>query len=243
MNKLAIFVEGFTEAVFVEKLIVEIAGANKVLIEYREIRGGSKARRSMRLIRAAQPNTGQLFAVLIVDCGGDRLVKNRIVEEHENLTRVGYTKIIGLRDVRPDFEYDEIPRLEIGLRSYIKTSLIPVEFVLAVMEIEAWFLAEVDHFAKIDPAITLPAISSALGFDPTVEDVELRPKPAEDLQTCYALGGKSYRKGAAKTTVDALDIAAMYLWPEVKFRYLKRLCESIEAFLTSESPEAKIPAL
>src|SRR5437763_589689 len=103
MNKLAVFVEGYTEVFFIEKLIEEIAGANQVLIEHREIRGGGVARRTLGLVRAARPDTGQKFFVLIVDCGGDRLVKTRILEEHENLTKAGYSAIIGLRDVRPDF--------------------------------------------------------------------------------------------------------------------------------------------
>src|SRR5258708_2274501 len=155
MNKLAVFVEGYTEVVFVEKLIEEIAGEANVLIEHREIRGGSSARRTFARVRAAKPDTGQKYFVMIVDCGGDRLVKERIMEEHENLTRAGYEKSIGLRDVRPDFTHADIPRLEAGLRMYIKTSLIPVEFILAILEIEAWLLAEVTHFTKIDPAITV----------------------------------------------------------------------------------------
>jgi len=40
MNKLAVFVEGYTEVVFVEKLVEEIAGQQNVLIEHRKIRGG-----------------------------------------------------------------------------------------------------------------------------------------------------------------------------------------------------------
>lgn len=57
MNKLAVFVEGRTEILFVEKLIEEIAGQNKVLIDQREIRGGSNVPRRMRIIKATRPNT------------------------------------------------------------------------------------------------------------------------------------------------------------------------------------------
>ena len=85
MNRLAIFVEGYTEVVFVERLIEEIAGRDKVLIEHREIRGGATVRRTFAQVRAARPDTGQQYYVLIVDCGGDRQVKSRIVEEHEGL--------------------------------------------------------------------------------------------------------------------------------------------------------------
>jgi hypothetical protein len=88
MNKLAVFVEGYTEVVFVEKLIEEIAGKANVLIEHRKIRGGGAHRRSYAQVRAARKNSGERYFVLIVDCGGDRLVKERIREEHQNLTSV-----------------------------------------------------------------------------------------------------------------------------------------------------------
>jgi hypothetical protein len=233
MKKLAVFVEGYTEVVFVEKLIEEIAGKANVRIEHREIRGGSKKRRSFARVRAAQLDTGQRYFVLIVDCGGDHLVKERIQEEHENLTRSGYSKIVGLRDVRPDFTHADIPRLERGLPMFIKTALIPVEFCLAILEIEAWFLAETAHFPRIDPAITLPAIKAALGFDPETDDMEQRLTPADDLNACYAIGGKAYQKHAAKDTVDALDYSIIYVDMLKKFKYLEKLIGSIEAFLAS----------
>src|SRR5208282_3190214 len=112
MHRLAIFVEGYTEVVFVEKLIEEIAGENNVRIEWRRIRGGGSARRSSALVRAAKPDTGQQYYVLVFDCGGDRLVKPRIVEEHVSLTNMGYLKIIGMRDVRPDFTHSTIGALQ-----------------------------------------------------------------------------------------------------------------------------------
>src|SRR5882672_6938856 len=87
--------------VYVERLIEEIAGQNKVLLEHIEIRGGRKVPRTMRTMRASKPATDQEYYVLLVDCGGDDLVKTRIIEEHQNLTNKGYAKIIGLRDVRP----------------------------------------------------------------------------------------------------------------------------------------------
>jgi hypothetical protein len=168
---------------------------------------------------------------MIIDCGNDRLVKERILEEHLNLTRAGYSQIIGLRDVRPDFTHAEIPKLEAGLRSYIKTSLIPVEFILAILEIEAWFLAETTHFPRIDAAITVHAIKAALRFDPDNEDMEQRLTPGDDLNKCYAIGGKVYRKHLARLTVDALDFNAIYLDLYKKFRYLDRLIACINSFL------------
>lgn len=232
MNRLALFVEGYTELIFVEKLIEEMAGRNKVRIELRRIRGGVSTRRKLTVMKAAKVDTGQKYFVLIVDCGGDHQVKSRILEEHQNLTKKGYTKIYGIRDVRPQFTHADIPKLEMGLRKYVKTSLAPVEFILAIMEIEAWFLAEVSHYAKIDPAITLPAIKEQFGFDPENDDLEQRCAPAEDLKNCYAIGGRTYVKHRAQETVDALDYTRIYLELCNKFRYLAQLVNGVEAFLT-----------
>ena len=230
MHKLAIFVEGYTELLFVDALLNEIAGAHNIRVEQRRIRGGNNTRRTMRLLRAASRDTGQNYFVLIADCGGDKLVKTRIMEEHENLTRSNYTKIIGMRDVRPEFTYADIPRMEAGLAKYIRTSLIPVEFVLCVMEIEAWFLAEFSHFAEIDPAITVPAIIHALGFDPEHDDMTQRPMPADDLNACYMIAGKTYTKGSA-ITVTALDFPFLYLELPKRITHLRKLVDGIDAFL------------
>jgi hypothetical protein len=232
MDRLAVFVEGYTEVLFVEKLIEEIAGQHNVLIEYRKIRGGSTTRRTMRLIKAAKPVTGQKYFVLLVDCGGDELVKTRIREEHENLTQTGYTKIIGIRDVRPTFTPGDIPKLEASLPKYIKTSLAPVTFILAIMEIEAWFLAEATHYPRIEPSITVAAIKAKLGFDPENDVMEYRLCPADDLNACYAIGGRAYVKRQAKTTVDALDYALVYTVLRSKISYLDRLITGIDVFLT-----------
>src|SRR5437870_5303823 len=102
MNKLAVFVESYTEVVFVEKLVEEIAGETNVLIEHREIRGGGSKRRTFARVRAAKPATGQQYFVMIIDCGGDHLVKERVLEEHQNLTNAGYSKIISARTTPAD---------------------------------------------------------------------------------------------------------------------------------------------
>ncbi len=231
MKKLAIFVEGYTELQFVNSLLEKIAGEHSIRIEQRQIRGGTNARRTMALVKAAKPDDGQKYYVLLFDCGGDRLVKDRIREEHEGLSNKQFLKIIGIRDVRPDYTYAEIPKLEAGLPKYIKTSLIPVEFILSVMELEAWFLAEFNHFPKIDPVITIPKIKETLGFDPENDDMEIRSEPTNDLIACYAIAGKAYEKGNATGTIDALDYDFLYVELPQKINYLNRLVNSIDTFL------------
>jgi hypothetical protein len=229
---LAVFVEGNTEALYVDKLIEEIAGRNSVIIEHRKILGGSRVKRRVETIRAAKPTNGQQYYVLLYDCGGDESVKTRIKEEHENLTKSGYSRIIGLRDVRPDFTYADIPQLETNLPRFINTSWIPVTFILAIMEIEAWFLSEATHFQRIYPCITVAAIIKNLGFDPENDDMEQRSNPAEDLNNCYQIGRRTYSKRQAQVTINVLDYSLIYLEHPARNRYLKQLIAAIDAFLT-----------
>lgn len=231
MKKIAVFVEGYTELIFIEKLFCEIAGESNVLIEPRKIRGGSTTPRTMRMIRAVKPATDEKYHLLIVDCGGDDLVKSRIQEEQIPLTQAGYSLVIGVRDVRPTFARADIPKLEIGLTKYIKTSLIPVVFILAVMEVEAWFLAEATHFIRLSASFASVDIPTALGFDPGADDLSLRDHPAKDLGEIYRLGGLVYAKRDAALTVDALDFARVYLETSLRFSHLQRLVQSIENFL------------
>lgn len=232
MKRLAIFTEGYTEILFLERIIECVAGKNNVVIDEQRISGGGRAPRRVNWIHAQKPVSNELYYVLLVDCGNDRLVKERIREEHAGLTAKGYSQVIGIRDVRPDFTRADIQKLEAGLRKYIKTSLAPVLFVLSVMEIEAWFLAEHTHFARIDDSITIPGIQATFGFNPEADDMSLRSDPADDLQRIYELAGKSYAKGDPNGTVSALDYESVYLEMPAKVTQLAALVQALDNFLS-----------
>jgi hypothetical protein len=236
LRRLAIFVEGFTEVQFATRLIEEVAGKQNVAIEHRTITGGSSVPKRIVTLRAARKDGDERFYVLIVDCQGDSQVKSRILEEHESLTKAGYLKIIGIRDVRPQFTRADIPKLVANLRKYVKTSLAPVEFVLAVMEVEAWFLAEYNHFSKLDPKLTVASIKAVLGFDPALDDMSMRTDPTGDLDSCYALVGHTYRKSESRTA-EALDYAHIYVDLSARIPYLGRLNEELDAFLAAQADE------
>lgn len=234
MKKLAIFVEGYTEVLFLERFLPAICGVHKIVIEHKEIKGGGKKSKTPRrysTVKVTKPITNEQYYVLIVDCGGDKLVAQNIKDEHLNLTTDGYSKIIGIRDVRPDFTHADIPKLEINLRKYIKTKLIPVEFVLSVMEFEAWFLAEFTHFEKIDASLKIDLIKNNLGFDPSKDDMQARLEPQKDLSNCYSLASKSYVK-SDESTADALDYDHLYLEVQSKIPHLKKLIGCIDMFFS-----------
>lgn len=232
MKRLAVFVEGKTEALFVERLLVEIAGAKNIRIEQRQILGGAKSPRQVLVVKAMIEEPSQNFYALIFDCGGDGQVKTRIHEEHARLTSTGYSVIIGLRDVRP-IALSDLGKLEIGLRTGVKTSLAPVKFILSIMEIEAWFLAEVEHFSKIDSRITLESVKSVLGLDPSTDSLESVPQPADDLHRCYQVGGKAYSKKNSDRTIAVLDYTSVYIDLARRVPYLRQLIAELDGFLAT----------
>lgn len=232
MKKLAIFVEGQTEAVFIEKFIEEVAGRNNTLIEARRILGGTSVPKSVINISAIKQPAGEKYFVMIYDCCGDTQVKTRIQEEHESLSKSGYSCIIGIRDVRPTFSSDEIPKLESGLKKYIKTSLIPVHFILSIMELEAWFLAEHTHFERIDASINSASILANFGFDPSADDMTARENPTLDLDACYGIAGKKYDKGGDQKTIEALDYSRMYIELGQSIPSINKLNRCLDEFLT-----------
>lgn len=238
------FLEGRTELEFNCKLIEVLANQQRVEIDLRKVRGSMAVRQPTTQIRSHQigdPTEPSGHSILMLDCGNDELVKRRMRKEYKWLVAGGYTKIICHRDVRAteaagaflagrELTHADLPRLEFHLPLGVGTK-IPVTFILSVMEVEAWFLAEHSHFAKIDPAITLDEIRTKLGFDPSTDDLQLRQYPADDLNACYGLGGKAYDKFLSQTTIDALDYEAIYLEVAERFPHLRKLCDEIESFL------------
>jgi len=222
VKKLAIFVEGLTEQLFISKLFIELTGGKNIKIECQKARKTPRGNRSFQVIDATSTDTGQKYYVLIRDCGGESTVKSDIVDSCADLTRSNYEKILGLRDVSPSFTHADIPKLERLLR-----------ILLAVMECEAWFLAETTHYEKIDSSITLDKVRDLLSFDPSCNNVEARMHPADDLNRIYHLAGKAYIKDRKRIsrTVEVLDYGLIYLDLRNRIPRLDELIREIDVFL------------
>ena len=234
MKKLAVFVEGQTEQIFIEKLLVEVAGKNNIAIEKRQALGGQSSKRKLKLIEASTRESGHQYFAQIVDCGSDGRVKSDIMDRYDGLVAQGFETIVGVRDVYPDIAYADIELLRSGLRRYLKTNPIEVKFVLGVMEIETWFIAEHTHLEKLDPSLTSSLVKSRLGFDPSIDDIQLRAHPTEDLVNIYHLAGLKYAKdkNRVQRTVSVLDYERIYIELPAKLPDLKILVDTITEFLT-----------
>lgn len=162
MNKLAVFVEGQTEQIFVEKLVLAIGSDSNVRIVVERVRGGRRGE-PRRIVEIAGTGQGYEFFVLIVDCGQDERVKSDIVDRYNGLVAASYKHIIGIRDVFPH-PRNEIERLRQGFEFRLQNDPIKPYLVLAIMETEAWFLAEHSHFPRIHASLTPERIQQEFGL-------------------------------------------------------------------------------
>lgn len=240
MKKIAFYVEGQTEQFFINKLLIEIAGQKNIQIELQQFRGYGKPTKIIYPKTTAQPQNPQHYA-LIFDCVGDGGVKTRILQDFTSLFAQGHSEIIGLLDLYPrtdlgKFENELINGTHRNGRVITPPLPINTSIIVAVREIEDWFLAEGNHFSCIDIKLTSKLInSSALGFNPFTDDLTTRNNSAaDDLKSIYNLVTKSYnkRKEKVERTVECLDYANIYLTIKSRITQLNDLINKIDTFLT-----------
>lgn len=195
MRKIAFFVEGQTEQILINRLVREVLGAGNITIIQKKISGGTNSPRN-EFIRSYNIARSSLFTILIYDCGADNRVKSEILENIRSLRESGFSFIVGVRDLYP-LPLEDLPRLEKGLaflphslHEYQKT----FDIVIAVREVETWFLAETSHFLKISKKLTGRYIEKHLGFNPDTVNPLSREHPSADLTRIYKLAGRSYTK-------------------------------------------------
>lgn len=204
-KKMAVFVEGDTERAFVRKLLEELGGINKVSFKTIE-------QRSNRFTVLEDDVDNRNYYVLIVNCRSDERVKSEILDRRESLIKQNFQLILGLRDLYPS-DISEIKNVEMRLQTGVPTKDISIHILLAVMEIEAWFLQEENHYEKIDKDLNLDLIKKELGYDPARDSADKIPEPAKYLHEIYSLVGKAYKKTNKQIsrTVDHLDYENIYL--------------------------------
>lgn len=234
MRKLAVFVEGQTEQIFLERLVLEAAGANDVVIAKCRATGGRRGARRITEIEAVNYRGSENYYVLLSDCGADNQVVSDIRDQYESLSRE-YEGIIGIRDLHPKARAD-LCRMVTAMRAQLRTEPVPVELIIAVVETEAWFLGEYTHFERIHPTLTLALVADKLGFDPSQIDVEARPRPTHDLQNIYWLAGKAYAKDRAtvQQTVNALDYRKLNTEVSARVLSLGRLTRCLNLFFAEQ---------
>lgn len=243
MKKIAFYVEGVTEQFFINKLLIEIAGQKNIEIELQQFQGVGKPKKIIYPKTVSQSVNPKHHA-LIFDCVGDGGVKPRILEDHQRLFSQGYSEIIGLLDLYPRLDLIKFENeLTNGTQRNGRAITAPLppntDIIVAVNEVESWFLSEYTHFKRIDISLTDSLITSKVGFNPCTDDMTLRTHPAMDLHEIYRLANKAYmdsngrkRKNRIEKTVECLDYANIYIKLSNSITKLNELISKIDIFLT-----------
>ena len=236
MKKLAIFVEGLTEQILVRKMLQAVLDRNRVAIQTVKITGGHSVKMSFTVMRAAHVDNRTEYYVLVYDCGGETNVKSYMMARRNKLVSNGYSMILGLRDVYPNFERAEVPKLQKGLNHRLPQKRAFTRIFLAVMETEAWFLGEYRHLKKVSKQLSPAFIEDELGFNPQSENMEAREHPSQDLKAIYRLVGHDYTKKRDRLSavVNKLDFHHFTHGLAERMESLGKFIDGLEIFFKEE---------
>jgi hypothetical protein len=218
MKKIALFVEGQTEQIFVSKLLNNIFTEQKINIVKHEM---YKLHYNISIEKLTTDNSKDYY-FLICDCGTDDKVKSCILDNYQNLRKAGFNYIIGLQDFynskrrKAGFTAE---RFKKGL-NYDLEQLIPTEIFLAIQETEAWFIAEEKHYEAIIPGFSLDNINAIAGINIQVDDSQKISHPTVVLDKIYKAGGRtsgySKKEHVIIEIVSKLDFTNLYF--NVRYR-------------------------
>jgi hypothetical protein len=228
MKKIAIFVEGLTEELFLLKLLRELAGEKNYKVEVHQQKKGVLTFKTTK--DYGNSNDFEWF-ILVVNCSSDTQVKSQMLEQYSSMKDAGYSKIIGLKDVHPR-KASELEEVRKALHLGFNEDDDFVSLHLSVMETEAWFIQEITHFARLSPLLTKECLANC-GFDSTQMTADQIDNPARVLHLIYQTAGLAYRKTQKQIlrTVNSLDFDELYFSCGLLLDDLARFIETIEAEL------------
>jgi hypothetical protein len=213
MKKIAFFVEGQTEQIFVSAILYQVFGEHKIIVEEREMR---ELYHNIRLEKFITDEPKEYY-VVIYDCGTDSKVKSDILDNYQKLQKSGFGYIIGLQDFFNPKRRGTgmtVQELKKGLNRDLKQA-IPTEIFLAVQEIEAWIIAEEKHYETILPGFWIDKINEIAGINIQTGNSEEILHPAVVLDKIYKAGGRtsgySKHEYAVRNIVTMLDFTNLYI--------------------------------
>ncbi len=192
--KIAIFVEGLTEDIFVQALLREYFNPGAIQIKSAKSLGKTTWI-SFTFVDDAQ-QYGEHFC-LIVDASGDESVLSKLKDNYVQMHERGYIAFFGLRDLKSEAFKKFGERIIQGAQDTVDgfEKQNDVYFHFAKMETEAWFLAEPGVFERIDSRLTLKTIEQAIGMNlDEVDPQEDVPNPATIVRRIHRLVGLRYSK-------------------------------------------------
>jgi hypothetical protein len=235
--KVAIYVEGITEAGFVYQLLGEKYQWDwtKVQIACLNLDPQEAANDLRDFGLADAPNY-----FLIYDSGSDTSVVSDIRDRFQGHMDQGFDNVVGLRDVYSE-SYIElygrhldqqniaafIKDIQEPLEELNKTGFIRVRF--AVMETEAWLLALSNVFQKIDNSLDADGLMTKAGVDVNSDPQTTYFHPYAKLEDIFKSIGKSY----SKHWREIKEIVFKLKWTDFESLYNSGKCQSFREFYDS----------
>lgn len=227
-KKIAVFVEGQTEQIFLVELIKALAGKKNITFEHMKQHGGELVSTEVVLSGGIDD-----FYFLIVSCNNDNQVNSQIKRRHQSLTKNGYSHIVGIRDIYPS-PLADLPLFEQYKNAGIPQEGTPVEIVLAVLETEAWFIAESTHFERLPRPISPHELAASFGIDRDINPDHIE-HPAILLDDIYRTKGMRYEKRRLQVTklVRRLSMEEMYTSVASRSSSFRQLVSVLENAMTN----------
>jgi len=243
MKKIAIFAEGPTEAEFLTRLIRGLIVNKKLAITTTSMQGGRDASHPrIQTIIANDPILPSTeYMVNIYISSTDNRVNSDVIDNIQTLSSSGFSLVLALKDLRGETfsgiprTLADLPKVEVAENRLFSSTPIQVVSVIAVMEIETWFIGETNHYVNICSSLTKPFIQSKaaiVGVDPYTDKLENIIMPAETLDKIYALIGLEYKKSKEdrQRTINALDMTNLYVTLPDRIIKLKQLVLTLDNF-------------
>jgi hypothetical protein len=243
MKKVAVFVEGQGEQIFVRDLLFYLFDPTKFSFECLRL-----CDKQLEDVPYSYGSEDAEVYFQIVNVQGDTGVLQTIRRREKGLLAAGYSKIIGLRDMYSK-AYRELSAGKIdeaviqqfieGANKSVVVMSQPEKIHLhfAIMELEAWWLCMYTLLEKIDSQLTVEFIAQQLGYDLSTLDAETAFfHPVATLNEILSLVGGRYEKHFAevesimsKMTFDDICEVLMAENPP-RCNSFKRFCEDLMSY-------------
>lgn len=237
-EKIAVFVEGDTELIFVRELLCRWYCYDSTKLGFRCIR-----------LQASDVDDGYptpydygdetaAHFYEIVNVGNDNSVLSKAIKNAPRYKNLGYSKIITLRDMYCD-NYHSLTRRTIMPevnRRFIEGSENTIRekgfenFIFnnfAIMEVEAWFLGMPLFLEGIDERLTSDYLRKALDFDCAADPETCIYHPAKVLGLIFNLVGSNYDKHHT----EVHSIMSKLMRDDFEWLAISGKCESFARFV------------
>jgi hypothetical protein len=208
MKKVAVFVEGQAEQLFVRELLVRMYQYTNIGIECYSLRSNILSPTSHHYPDDESSRRTQDNFYTVINAEGDNAVASAIRRRIEGLYKQNYKKVIGLRDMFCDEYHKQTQNRQIKqeINNFFITkqnetkALLPhsdiVSLFFAIMEVEAWFLGLPTFFTKINPVWTIEFIKEKSRIDISPDPEKTFYHPAEVINNIYKSldNSRSYKK-------------------------------------------------